>query len=115
LKEIFMIVPTIGRVILIRHRTHALRDAPPEAALIAFVNDDGTINVGGTNHHGLPFALHSVVVVQEGEMPPEDTVYAEWMPYQNKVAKGEIPPVLHAEPVSAVTSDAPSVDNAPNP
>jgi len=110
-----MIIPTVGRVIWIRNRTAALVGAPPEAALIAFVNDDGTINVGGTNHHGLPFALHPVVVVQEGETPPEDTVYAEWMPYQNKVAKGEIPPVLHAEPVSAVTSDAPSVDNAPNP
>ena len=92
-----MITPTVGRVILIRNRTEALRGAQPECGLVAYINDDGTINIGGTNHHGLPFAVHDVVIRQEGD-PEPDGVYAEWMPYQIKVAKGETPPVLHVDP-----------------
>jgi hypothetical protein len=84
-----MITPTVGRVIWIRQRTHALRGSQPEAALVAFVNEDGTINVGGTNHHGLPFALNSVKILAEGETPPTDGVYAEWMPFQLGQAKAQ--------------------------
>ncbi len=92
-----MITPTVGRVILIRNRTESLRGAQPECGLVAYINDDGTINIGGTNHFGLPFALTWVQIRQEGDAEPEG-VYAEWMPYQIKVAKGETPPVLHADP-----------------
>lgn len=92
-----MITPTVGRVILVKNRTVALVDAQPECGLVAYVHEDGKINIGGTNHYGLPFALTEVIIRQEGDAEP-DGVYAEWMPYQVKVATGEIPPVLHATP-----------------
>jgi hypothetical protein len=93
-----MIVPTIGRVVLVRNR-HANPDkAQPEAALVAYVHNDRLINVGGVDHGGLPFAMHRLRLVQEeGDHTDSDT-YAEWMPYQKVVAKGEIAPVLHATP-----------------
>lgn len=84
-----MITPTVGRVILIRNRTEALRGAQPECGLVAYVHDDGKINIGGTNHHGLPFALTEVTIRQDDNEAPQG-VYAEWMPYQKgQAAKAE--------------------------
>ena len=73
-----MITPTIGRVIWIygRHQSHS----QPEPALIAFVHDDGKINVGGFDKMGMPFALHHLKIAQDGEELP--SIYAAWMPYQ---------------------------------
>lgn len=93
-----MIEPTIGRIVWIRNRTHAMKGKQPEMATIAFVNDDGTINVGGFNHGAMPFAAHCVPLIQDEDKAPEDSIYAEWMPYQKKVAAGEIEPTLHAQP-----------------
>jgi len=102
-----MITPTIGRVIWVRNRNESLRGKQPETAQIAFVNEDGTIHVGGFNHGGLPFAMHFLKLIQDDESPPADGPYAEWMPYQKSVAKGEIPPVLHAEPAKIETPVTP--------
>jgi len=40
----------------------------------------------------------NVHLVQDGEDIPESGTYCQWMPYQISVARGEIPPVLHAQP-----------------
>lgn len=102
-----MIEPTVGRIVWIRNRTHAMEGRQPEMATIAFVNDDGTIHVGGFNHHGLPFAIHSVTLIQDDEAAP-DGVHAEWMPYQKQLAAGEMKPTLHA------AAEAPGVMHASN-
>jgi hypothetical protein len=91
------IVPTIGRVVLVRNRHANPKKDQPEGATVAFVHSDGMINVGGVDHNGLPFAMTSLLLVQEGDLIPEGGPYAEWMAYQKQVAKGEIPAVLHAQ------------------
>lgn len=95
-----MIIPTIGRVVLVRNRHANVRKDYPEAATVAFVHNDRLINVSGVDHDGMLFAMHSLQLVQEEDAAPTDAPYAEWMPYQKAVAKGEIAPVLHATPES---------------
>ena len=46
----------------------------------------------------MPFAMTSLRLVQEGDQFGDWEPHAEWMPYQKSVAKGEIPPTLHAMP-----------------
>jgi hypothetical protein len=53
------------------------------------------INVGGFDRDGVPFSACSVQLIQDGDALPDVTAYAEWMPYQKLVAKGEITPTLH--------------------
>jgi hypothetical protein len=97
-----MITPTVGRVIHVRNRHANPHKDQPEAALIVFVHDERRINVGGFDHDGMPFAMHGLVLWQEGDKEIHDLPYAAWMPYQTAVAKGEIPPVLHADPKDSV-------------
>ncbi len=81
------IVPTVGRVVWIRNRITA---ETPEAALVAFVTSDYTINVGGVDHKGRHFSLQGIPLVQEGDQPPHLGPWAEWMPYQiGQAAKTE--------------------------
>jgi len=99
-----MIKPTVGRIVHIWKRSGVHERHQPEAGQICLVHDDPKyVNIGGFNSLGTPFSATSVPLVQEGE-PAPDGVHATWMPYQVAVAKGEIAPVLHAEP--------PPVDNA---
>jgi hypothetical protein len=95
-----MIVPSIGRVVLVFNRHHNAEKAKPEAALVAYVHSDRLINVGGVDHYGMPFAMRSLRLVQEGDAVADDEPHAAWMPYQKAVAKGEIPPTLHATPAA---------------
>lgn len=84
-----MIIPTVGRVVLVRNR-HANRSGQPEAALIAFVHNDRLINVGGFDGNGLSFAMTSLRLVQEGDLVDDQSTYAEWMNYQKgQAAKTE--------------------------
>lgn len=88
-----MIKPTVGRVILFHPSPSdpvlkAPENGQPFAALVAHVNDDETINVGGVDASGNHFSRQNVVMVQEGEATLEgDDQYAEWMPYQIQAAK----------------------------
>jgi hypothetical protein len=103
-----VIVPTIGRVIWVfaRHvgADHGHTTSPgeqPEAALISYVHDDRTINVGGFGHDGMPFAIHNLPLVQEGDVIPLGR-YATWMPYQQaQAARGEKIEALLAQPTEA--------------
>lgn len=88
-----MISPTIGRVVLV-HRQASGSDQP-EPALVTYVWHDRMINVGGFDHNGVPFARTSLALLQDGDAIPGSD-YAEWMPYQKKVAAGAIEPTLHA-------------------
>jgi hypothetical protein len=80
-----MITPTIGRVVWIRNRYAAAGNDQPECGLVCYVWGDRMINVAGFDRNGMPFALTSLPLRQ-----PEDGMiggqYAEWMPYQVKVA-----------------------------
>lgn len=119
-----MIVPTIGRVILVCNRDARPKSSQPEPALICYVHNDRLINVGGFSAHGQHFGLVSVTLVQDDDEAPTG-VYAKWMDYQKgqaakteelekaagstnyyqrAVASGEIPPVDTVETTSA--SDA---------
>lgn len=89
-----MIKPTVGRVVLLFRS--GLEDPVP--ALICRVWGDRMINVGGFDENGSPIAHASVVLVQDGDERPNAPAWAEWMPYQNAVPVGRIPPVLHAVP-----------------
>ena len=83
-----MIKPTIGRVVLV-HRFFAdgLPIAcQPEPALICWVHDDRMINVGGFSGFGGSFAVANLPLLQDDDLVPPGSDYAEWMPYQKQVA-----------------------------
>jgi len=99
-----MIVPTVGRIVLY----HPGPDDPaseliprsPQAAIICYVWNDTNVNLCVFDSNGAPYPRTSVYLLQEEPGPNvrPHSQYAEWMPYQQAVAKGEIPPTLHAEP-----------------
>lgn len=85
-----MIVPTIGRVILV-HRRHANpASSQAEPALVCYVHNDRNINVGGFNAHGQLFSMTSLPLVQPEDDIPEHGVYAAWMPFQVESAKASV-------------------------
>lgn len=93
-----VIVPTIGRVMLCRpngdHRlTHMICcEEEPFAAMVGFVSkENGTVNLAVVDHIGQMVAVQGVIVVQEGEQPPNEGVaYCHWMTYQlGQAAKTE--------------------------
>jgi len=88
-KEIDVIKPTIGRVVLVQRRPGSTDITQAEPALISYVWSDTMINVGGFDHNGTPFAFTSLRLLQDDEEAPEHC-YAEWMPYQKgQAAKTE--------------------------
>lgn len=96
--------PTVGRVL---HYHEAIDDArlehidktKPLAAIISEVRSDGLLNLMVVAQDGHPVGRMRVRLFQDGEeiVQPE-LGYAVWMPYQKKVAAGEIEPTLHATP-----------------
>ena len=93
-----MIKPTVGRVVLF---TPSVNDptrqlAPgPQAAIVCYVHWDRMVNLAVFDANGRTYPASSVTLVQEGDEKPAQGYFAEWMPYQKAVAKGEIPPTLH--------------------
>jgi hypothetical protein len=83
-----LIVPTIGRVILVQR---GVSDASgPWPALVTKVWGDRCINAAGFNEWGTPVSFSSLRLVQEGDEAPVAGPYAEWMPYQKgQAAKTE--------------------------
>ena len=77
-----MIPPTIGRVVWYYPYAAVLQPWP---ALVAYVHEDGTINLGGFQADGTPFDARRVILVQDGQLKPAFD-YATWMPYQIEVA-----------------------------
>ncbi len=69
-----MIEPTVGRVVWYWESPDQKQ---PMKADIAFVNSDGTINIGGLNEFGYHFARQNIELWQgEGNKPP--VRYCEW-------------------------------------
>lgn len=91
------IEPTIGRVVWFWPDAAALterakgtpvpKESVPHAAQIAFVNPDGTINIGWLTHDGTHTSLTDVELCQEGDDRPAAGPFCAWMPYQVGQAK----------------------------
>lgn len=78
-----MIVPTIGRVVLV----YRGKSDQAEPALVCYVHSNTLINVGGFSQYGEPFCAGSLQLLQDDDKPSNPEYYAEWMPYQKKVAE----------------------------
>lgn len=103
-----MITPTIGRVMwfhpgeflngMTQHSAHQAMTAH-----VCYVWNDNLVNLFVIDHAGVTWARTSVPIVQDGSpYTVGASPYAEWMPYQKKVAAGEIQPTLHAQSETAV-------------
>lgn len=88
-----MIQPTVGRVVW--YRVVGDEEQQPQAATVAHVNENGTVNLSVADHEGNVRAKRDVPLIQDGESAPESGDYCEWMPYQKAVAAGELAPTLH--------------------
>lgn len=77
-----MISPTIGRIVWVTRRPEPSDQKEP--GQVCYVWHDRLINVGGFDRNGQPYAATSVVLLQDGDVPPTYGHYAEWMPYQQK-------------------------------
>ncbi len=76
--------PTIGRIVY--YRPNILKPEIVHAALVAAVNDDGTVNLRVTDQNADEYPALRVPFVQDGDERPSRT-YAHWMPYQIGQAK----------------------------
>ena len=84
-----MIKPTVGRIVWF-FPTDLPMNAPPLAAMIAYVHSDTMINVGALDTNGLAFAATSVKLLQDDEPREPGRDCACWMPYQKgQAAKTE--------------------------
>jgi hypothetical protein len=91
--------PTKGRIVLIHGRPGLPKSLQPEVGLVTKVHPDSThINVVAFSEQGQMHVHHSIPMVQDDDDPPETGLYAQWMPYQMAVSRGEIAPVVHASP-----------------
>lgn len=75
-----MIKPTIGRIVLFRPNDPDYDESYRNAAIVANVNDDGTVHLGVFNHYGVCESEQSVTLVQDDNVP--ELGQCEWMPYQ---------------------------------
>lgn len=80
------IAPTVGRVVWYYRQSTQVQ---PNAALVAAVNEDRTINVGGFDRDGDPFKGLAVPLVQEGDAAPLHGHFCRWMPYQVGQARAQ--------------------------
>ena len=98
-----MITPTIGRVVYFRpgngarSRMH-IRDHQPCRADIVYVWNDRNIAVNVDDHEGQRHYFSPVVLIQDGEKPPEGLSYCEW-------------PTLHAAGAGHVSTKSTELDN----
>jgi len=81
------IEPTIGRVLWFYPRG-AQPPQQPHAAVVAYVHDDGRVNLGALTPDGVSYSATSVLLIQPGVEEPPNGNYACWMPYQQGQAKG---------------------------
>lgn len=109
--------PTVGRVVWFHPPTnstkHGFEPHAVCAAQIARVLPNGRVNLGVLDGNGENHSMTDVPLIQEGDEKPANGYYAEWMPYQKSVAKGETAPVLHAQPTKAEKLSAPASESSP--
>jgi hypothetical protein len=73
------IEPTVGRVLLY----HTPDSSKPLAAMIANVNEDGTINIGYLDSVGTHHSQQCLPLIQDTDGIPTGNVhFCTWMPYQ---------------------------------
>ena len=89
-----MIKPSIGRVVWY-HPAGSSSTDQPNAAIIAHVWSDTCVNLAVFSANGEASFQTSVFLYDPETTPRPFCSYAEWMPYQKAVAKGEIAPTLH--------------------
>lgn len=95
-----MIHPSVGRVVWYHPGQGDPGPDPqgqPLAAIVTHVWSDTCVNLAVFDTNGIPYNRTSVYLHQ-GDVAVSGRPYAEWMPYQKKVAKGEIEPTLHEQP-----------------
>lgn len=95
--------PSIGRVVWYYPARHG--DQQPWPGLIARVNEDETINVGGFRDDGTPFNSSEVPLYLPNEAYNPNRPHCEWMPYQvtaagNELAKVGTPSSNGLKPIS---------------
>lgn len=83
-----MIVPSIGRIVWVTRRDFkgVSESDQFEPGQICYVWSERLVNVGGFDRNGKPFAATSVKLLQDDDPTPATGAYAQWMPYQVKVA-----------------------------
>jgi hypothetical protein len=91
-----MITPTVGRVVWYRPsewdvgQGMATDYKQPFVALVAYVHTDHLVNLVVWDHNGTFFSRAEVRLKQGDEILPDNSGYAEWMPYQKgQAAKAE--------------------------
>lgn len=91
-----LISPSVGRVVWF-HPAPTKEPAPTLAAIIAAVNPDGSINLMVISAGGDPHGERNVFLwAGDDDAKRPVGAYAEWMPYQKSVARGDIPATKHA-------------------
>lgn len=105
------ITPTPGRMIWFQPRTEFGLGSPdlnaPMAAVVAAVNEDGTINLCAFGRSGHPLPQQSVPILElvVGQELPEEFVdggFAYWMPYQIAAAAKSNDPVVSSATLTGV-------------
>lgn len=104
-----MIKPTLGRVLWLNpHPSAGITEQ--QTAIIAKVNEDGSLNLAVFAPDGTTYAMQNVPLVQEGETIPQ-SAYAQWMPYQigqaaktEAVLAGNVPSTSEASASSGITA-----------
>lgn len=66
------------------------RGLPCDAG-ICYVWGDRMVNLTVADHNGVMHSRCSVPLIQDGDVVPEQSGYAQWMPYQVQTAKKEEP------------------------
>ena len=90
-----MITPTVGRVVWFYKWVIGGGFKGPMAGHVAYVYNDTMVNLMVIDELGSPRPEIAVPLYQDDFSPPSGD-YCCWMPYQKKVASGEIQPTLHA-------------------
>lgn len=98
-----VIIPTVGRVIWYHPHNRGRDENLRHAATVAFVNEDGTVNLSIVDCLGQTYVQRNVVLVQDQDKPAMGQ--AEWMPYQKSQA------VKNGDTVEIATPVADSVES----
>lgn len=80
-----VIKPTVGRVVwYYPQKSDPGGEVPggPQAATVAHVNQDGSVNLGIHDSEGLHYNRTNIPLVQPGDPIPKTGGYCCWMPYQ---------------------------------
>lgn len=76
-----MIVPTIGRKVWF----YDADGSPEQDATVIDVHGDRMVSLYVISRQGIPSSVHSVTLVQKGDLQPVGR-YCAWMPYQTTQA-----------------------------